>query len=92
MSKFTTLLMVIFLSSGAFAANKESKPAEDEASAENKASTEKEELICTKVPVTGSHMKIKTCRTKAQAKDERDRARAFIERTRIQPLTEGNKG
>ncbi len=80
------------MSSGGFAANKESEPAENETAAEKAAPAEKEKLICTKVPVTGSHMKIKKCRTKAQAEDERKRGRAYIERIKMQPLTEGNKG
>jgi hypothetical protein len=54
--------------------------------------TEKEEIICTTVPTTGSHLKTRKCRTKSQAEDEQKRARAYIERLRTQPITEGNKG
>jgi hypothetical protein len=104
MSKLTILLLTIFMSSGAFAASEAPKAAENEVPTENEATTENEalpeneappemvELVCTKVPVTGSHMKIKTCRTKAQAKDERKRSRSYIERIKMQPITEGNKG
>jgi hypothetical protein len=92
MSKFIIVLLSIFISSGAFAANQDTQPADSETAKEDATSTEEEELICTRVPVTGSHMKVKTCRTKAQAEDERVRSRAYIDRLRSQPITEGSKG
>jgi hypothetical protein len=98
MSKLTILLLTIFMSSGAFAASEASKAAENETPTENEALTENEappekvELICTKVRVTGSLMKVKTCRTKAQAEDEGKRSRAYIEKIKSQPITEGSNG
>jgi hypothetical protein len=94
MKTLLILILAFFLSSSAFAEQQDTKAAESEAVAvtDEGAPAEEEELICTRVPVTGSNMKRKTCRTKAQAEDERKRAKAFIDRIRMQPLTEGQKG
>jgi len=91
MNKLMILLLTIGMSSGVLAAKKDSAADETKAIAESGEKAEKEELICTKTPVTGSHMKKKTCRTKSQAEDERKRSRAYIERLRTQAITQGDK-
>lgn len=108
MSKSLLLIAVVFIVSNCATSNPEPEQiqlaqenaaqSETPALAENTEGSqdtelsEDSELVCSKEPVTGSHLTIKRCRTKSQAEDERRRSKAYIERIRTQPITQGDKG
>jgi hypothetical protein len=58
----------------------------DVAGTERVAQSAQSEMVCTRKPVTGSRIGVKTCRTRAQIDQERKDAQGFLQRAKTRSM------
>jgi hypothetical protein len=66
--------------------------AENAEPAQNAEPSGKDELICTREAITGSHMKTKVCLTREQREEGRRASQAFIDKIKRSPATSIDSG